>query len=120
MPLDYGYTFPLEIFSRLDVLYPTEEENEAYQEMLVGNRSLGRGELEAICICKSRGHIFSSMDSAALRFAASVNVETLELHSLLCALWKSGMKSKDEVKAIIRELEDKDNTQIKDSHLIFK
>jgi hypothetical protein len=49
-----------------------------------------------------------------------VDVEILELHSILLALWKSGRKSKDEVKAIIRELEDKDNTQIKDSHLLFE
>ena len=59
------------------------------------------------------------MDSAALRFAVSLNVETLELHSILRAMWESGMKSKDEVKLIIRELEDKDNTHIRDSHLIF-
>jgi hypothetical protein len=59
------------------------------------------------------------MDSAALRFAISMNVETLELHSILRAMWMSGMKSKDEVKAIIRELEEKDNTQISDLHLIF-
>ena len=120
VPLDYGYIFPLDIFSRLDVLYPTEDENGAYQEMLVTNRSLGRGELEAISICKSRSCVFSSMDRAALRFAESVDVEILELHSILLALWKSGRKSKDEVKAIIRELEDKDNTLIKDSHLLFE
>lgn len=120
VPLDYGYTFPLDIFSRLDVLYPTEVENDAYQEMFAANRSLGRGELEAICLCESRGYVFSSMDSAALRFAVTLNVETLELHSILRALWKSGMKSKDEVKAIIRELEDKDNTRINDSYLIFE
>jgi hypothetical protein len=60
------------------------------------------------------------MDRSALRFAESMNIETLELHSILLALWKSGMKSKDEVKAVIRELEDKDNTQIKDSHLLFE
>jgi predicted nucleic acid-binding protein len=88
--------------------------------MLVANRSLGRGELEAIAVCKSRSCAFSSMDRSALRFAESLNIETLELHSILLALWKSGMKSKDEVKAIIRELEDKDNTQIKDSHLLFE
>jgi len=120
VPLDYGYTFPLEIFSSLDVLYPTEEENSAYQEMLVANRSLGRGELEAIAVCKSRSCVFSSMDRSALRVAESMGIETLELHSILFALWKSGMKSKDDVKAIIRELEAKDNTQIKDSHLLFK
>ncbi len=32
------------------------------------------------------------------------------LHSILLAFWKSGMKTKDEVKAIIKELEDKDDT----------
>ncbi len=102
-----------------DVLNPTGEENEAYRKMLVVNRVLGKGELEAISICKSRSYVFSSMDSAALRFAVSLNVETLELHSILRALWKSGKKSKDEVKAIIREIEEKDNTQIKDLQLIL-
>ena len=119
VPLDYGYKFPLDIFDSFDVLNPTGEENEAYREMIVINRVLGKGELEAISICKSRGYVFSSMDSAALRFAISMNVETLELHSILRALWKSGMKSKDEVRAMIRELEEKDNTQISDLHLIF-
>lgn len=119
VPLDYGYKFPLDIFDSFDVLNPTAEENEAYREMIVINRVLGKGELEAMSICKSTGYVFSSMDSAALRFAISINVETLELHSILRALWKSGMKSKDEVRAIIRALEEKDNTQISDLHLIF-
>ena len=119
VPLEYGYKFPLDIFNSFDVLNPAGEENETYRELIVANRVLGKGELEAISICKSRGYVFSSMDSAALRFAVSLNVETLELHSILRAMWESGMKSKDEVKLIIRELEDKDNTQIRDSHLIF-
>jgi predicted nucleic acid-binding protein len=120
VPLDYGYTFPLDIFRRFDIIYPTAGENDAYQEMLVGNRSLGRGELEAICICKNRGYIFLSMDNASLIFAQSLGVETLKLHTLLRFLWKSGMRSKDEVKTIIREIEEKDKTSIKDSYLIFK
>ncbi len=102
------------------MIYPTAEESNACQEMLVGTRSLGRGEVEAICICKSRGYVFLSMDFSALRFAESLGVETLELHSILRFLWKSGLKSKDEVRAIISEIEDKDNTLIKNSHLIFR
>lgn len=120
VPLDYGYTFPLDIFGCFEVLYPTAEENDAYQEMLICNRSLGRGEVEAICICKSRGYVFSSMDFSALRFAEFLGVETLELHSILRFLWKSGLKSKDEVNTIITEIEEKDNTLIKNSHLIFR
>ena len=52
--------------------------------------------------------------------SAFAKIDHLDLHSILRALWKSGLKSKDDVKTIIRELEDKDNTQIKDSHLIFE
>ena len=119
IPLDYGYKFPLDIFDSFDVLNPTGEENETYRKMLVVNRVLGKGELEAISICKMRGYVFSSMDTAALRFAVSLDVETLELHSILRALWKSGMMSKEEVKALIQELEEEDNTQIRDTHSIF-
>ncbi len=119
VPLEYGYKFPLEIFSRLDVLYPSEDEIVAYQDMFIRNKAIGKGELEAICICKRRGYVFSSMDSAALKLALSIGVEILDLQSILRALWESGIISKDDVKAIIREMEDKDNTTISGWHLIF-
>ena len=118
--LDYGYTFPLDIFRYLEVLYPSEEENEGYQKLLIEKRTLGKGELEAISICRHRGYVFSSMDTAALKFAEENGVETLGLHSILRSLWESGMQSKDEVKEIIMEIEKKDNTSIKDVEAIFR
>jgi predicted nucleic acid-binding protein len=55
--LDYGYTFPLDIFRYFKVLYPSKEENEEYQRLLIEKRRLGKGELEAISICKQySGH----------------------------------------------------------------
>ena len=54
VPLDFGYAFPLDIFDKIDVLYPSQEEAKKYQLLLIENRELGKGELEAICICKSR------------------------------------------------------------------
>ena len=83
-------------------------------------RAFGKGELEAISICKNRGYMFSSMDFAALQFAVSMNIDVLDLQSILRALWRSGIKSKDEVKMIIREIEDKDNTSIGDSNSIVE
>jgi hypothetical protein len=64
--------------------------------------------------------IFSSMDTAALKFGEENGVETLGLHSILRSLWESGMQSKDEVKEIIMEIEKKDNTSIKDVEAIFR
>ena len=117
--LDYGYTFPLDIFRYFEVLYPSEEENEEYQKLLIEKRTLGKGELEAISICKHRGYLFSSLDTVALRFAEENGVETLELHSILRSLWESGKQSKDEVEEIVKEIEKKDNTRIKDVEAIF-
>ena len=55
VPLEYGYKFPLDIFNSFDVLNPAGDENETYRELIVANRVLGKGELEVISICKSRG-----------------------------------------------------------------
>jgi predicted nucleic acid-binding protein len=118
--LDYGYTFPLDIFRYFEVLYPSEEENEEYQRLLIEKRRLGKGELEAISVCKHRGYVFSSIDSAALRFAEENGVETIWLYSILRSLWESGLQSKGEVRAIITEIEKKDNTVIKDVEAIFR
>jgi predicted nucleic acid-binding protein len=126
--LDYGYTFPRDIFRDFEVLYPSEEESEEYQKLLIEKRTLGKGELEAISICRYRRYIFSSIDAAALIFADENGVETLELHSILRSLWESilrslwesGLQSKEEVKEIIAEIEKKDNTSIKDIDAVFR
>lgn len=117
--LDCGYTFALDIFRYLEVLYPSEEENEEYQKLLIEKRTLGKGELEAISIGRRKGYIFSSIDAVALRFAEENGVATLGLHSILRSLWESGMQSKDEVVEIVKEIEKKDNTRIKDVEVIF-
>ncbi|MBU4492643.1 MAG: hypothetical protein KKD69_09305 [Euryarchaeota archaeon] len=93
---------------------------EEYQKLLIEKRTLGKGELEAISICRHRGYIFSSLDAAALRFAEEGGVKTLQLHSILRSLWESGLLSKDEVKAIIKEIEERDNTQIKNAAAVFR
>lgn len=118
--LDYGYTFPLDIFRYFEILHPSEEECKEYQKLLLEKRKLGKGELEAICICRHREYVFSSIDAAVLRFAEENSVETLELHSILRSLWEAGMQSKDEVEEIVKEIEKKDNTRIKDVEAIFR
>ena len=117
--LDYGYTFPLDIFSYFEVLYPSEAESAEYQKLLMEKRTLGKGELEAITISKHREYIFASLDIAALKFAEERGVEIVGLHAILRSLWESGMQSKDEVREIVKEIEKADNTTIQDIEAIF-
>ena len=46
--LEYGYKFPLKIFNSFEVLYPSEEEIEVYQDMFIKNKGIGKGELVQI------------------------------------------------------------------------
>jgi hypothetical protein len=59
------------------------------------------------------------MDRMALGFAKELGVETLGLHALLRAFWKSRILSRAEIEEIIHEIEEKDNTVIKDANAIF-
>ena len=118
--LQFGYSFPKDIFKHFKVIYPTNEESKDFRDLMSQmSTPLGKGELEAISICKSRRSIFSSMDQIALKFAEDFGVETVGLHSILRAFWKSRLLSEIDVEAVIRDIEEKDNTKIKDKNSIF-
>lgn len=120
IPIDYGYNFPLKIFEEFEILTPYEKEQEIYRLFLKANHCIGKGELEAISICINRKYYFSSMDEVAISFAEENDVTTISLHSILRSLWESGILTKNEVHEIILQIEQKDNTRIKDIHKILQ
>jgi len=116
---EYGYSFPRQVFEHISVISPTTEEISEYHQLLNTKKTLGKGELEALCICRKRHGIFSSMDAAALKFARTNDVATLSVHAILRAFWVSGCMTHDKVKALIDEIEKIENTTISDSYLIL-
>src|SRR3989304_1440423 len=114
IPIDYCHSFPLKIFKEFKIINPDETEQEMYREFLRGNRRIGKGEVEAISICINRKYYFSSMDEAAISFAEAKGITTISLHSILRSLWESRILTKEEVKKLISEIEQKDNTRVKD------
>ena len=116
---EYGYSFPCQIFGHITILTPTNDEISDYHHLLNTKKTLGKGELEALCICRKRGGIFSSMDAAALEFARNCDIATLSIHAILRSFWVSGCMTHDEVKALIDVIEKIENTTISDSYLIL-
>lgn len=119
VPLNFGYTFPLNIFKNFGLVYPSKKEEQDYLKLSLNEVKLGKGELEAIIICKTRGYIFSSLDKVALSYATREGIDTIQLHSILKAIWKSGLQSRDDIKKIIKDIEEIDQTQIKNIEKIF-
>ncbi len=112
MPLYYGYSYPKEIFKKVKILTPNPEEQEIYLETLSKNTILGKGELEGICIAKERNYRFSSLDKKAVEFAKSKGIKVVVLKAILRTLLEKRICSKEEVRSIIKNIEERDNRTI--------
>lgn len=82
-PLSFGYDFPKRVFACVKVLSLSVEEQEDYRALLGRFPTVGKGELEAIVVCRRRQGIFSSLDRQALRVAARQGVSILPLGAIL-------------------------------------
>ncbi|MCS6935962.1 MAG: hypothetical protein RMJ96_00065 [Candidatus Bipolaricaulota bacterium] len=66
--LCFGYDFPKRIFARVRVLDLSPQEQQDYRVLLGQFPTIGRGELEAIVVCKHRSGVFSSLDRQAFSY----------------------------------------------------
>jgi len=103
-PLNYGYSYPKEIFRKVKVLTPTKKEQEKYLKALLENTTLGRGELEGIYIAKERNYKFSSLDKKAIEFAKSKGVSVIVLKAILKGLLMKKVCSEEELKNLIKKI----------------
>ena len=88
-------------------------------EKLKENKQLGSGECEAISICKHRNFVFVTNDKIAKRAAEELDILTLGLISILRFCFIEFILTKNEIENLIKDIEEKENTVIKNKELIF-
>ena len=110
-PLDYGYSFPLKVLSRVKTVPLSKEALEEY-ERFQHNFTLGKGELEAIAYCKKEGAVFATNDIKAREFAKREGVFVISLQAILKTLWKKNIKSKEEVREMLAKIKEADNLAV--------
>lgn len=59
------------------------------------------------------------MDTKALEYAISQNVEVLYFHTILKALWRFSILTQEEVNELMDIMEQEDNMEIKNRNRIF-
>ena len=111
VPMEYGYTFPLKVISTIKAVPLSNQALEEY-ERFRGNLRLGKGELESIAYCKTKGCIFATNDIKARRFAKREGVTVISLQAILEALWKKNIKSKEEVRQMLERIKEADNLAV--------
>ncbi len=115
---ELGYGFVDDIFNFVKDAPMIQDELEAYHSFL-SSTNLGKGELQCIAICVLRNYPFITNDKKAKNFAREKNVKAWDIPDILKALWKTKIKTKDEVAVLMDMLEQKDRMVIKDKNRIF-
>lgn len=111
-PLQYEYTFPKAVLSRIPVIPLAERAWQEHERLWTIGLPLGRGELEAIAFCRAEGAFFATNDSAARRFAQAQGVQVISLQAILRGLWLSGIRSKAEVKGLLERIKEADYLEV--------
>lgn len=114
-----GYPFVNRIIDSVEIISMNDKEIEKYHSFM-SSTNFGKGELQCISICIFRKCPFITNDKKAKRFVEQNNVTAWDIPDLMKALWKTGIRSKEEVKEIMGDLEKKDFMIISDKEKILK
>lgn len=117
---DLGFTFPGQIFrSKIKIIFPNQKESKMLRDFFVKERFLHLGELESMAIVKNRKGIFITNDKIALDFCLKHNIDVLDLKDCLKIAALKKIISKKEMEKVIKEIEIKDFTFIKNKKEIL-
>ncbi|MBE0426222.1 MAG: hypothetical protein IBX72_06210 [Nitrospirae bacterium] len=120
IPLEYGYSFPEDIFKKFGVIIPDIDDYTEYERLKALYPYLGKGELEALAIAKKKGCILAVNDQKAFEVSLKEGITSINIHTMLKALLKKKILNKEEISVLINKLEKSDNAVIKGKEYIFE
>lgn len=105
--LGYGFANKvIEFVKKHNIRIVSANEKEILMEL---PNCFGLGEKDSIAICKNRNHTFVSNELRVINYCKENKIQNLTLNNILHSLWKLKILSKEEVKRLMNEMEEKDN-----------
>ena len=114
-----GFSFPEVIFNNIPVISMDNDDLKVFQD-LSQNKFIHYGEAEGLCICKNKGAIFMTNDSKVVRFCEDAGIDVLDLKDFLILVGLRKAVSSSEMNELLQEIEEKDNTYIKDKAVVLE
>lgn len=117
-PKEEGFDFPDKIFEFCETTTLNSSELKKYESM--GSLEISKTDLKNLTIAESRGTILLTNDSKLYKMANKRKIKVYDLRQILKAIHKEDFISKNKLKKVVKEIEKKDNTYIKNKGDIFK
>ncbi len=116
---DAGLSFIDYVLDDIEVINLSEEEHHEYISLLKNEKYLHKGEVQAIIICKHRGGVLLTNDKKAKKFCTKNGNPCFDIKGILRAFLLRDILNEIELRQLISQIEDTDNTTIKGIEEIF-
>jgi predicted nucleic acid-binding protein len=117
---ELGFDYLGGIFSVIEVIELDEETLEKSKEIAKNNRKLHITEIYSILLCRKKRMAMITNDKAAKKFCEENGIIWMDIAELLRFGFLKGKITEGEGWKIIREIEEKDKTRIKNAEKIFE
>lgn len=120
--LEEGFDFPEQIFEMCEITSLKDDEIEIYKERRKRSKflTISKADLRTLIIGEKRDMPILSNDTRLLDFAEDADVLALDIYDIFKLLYEREKLSKKDIKNILNDMEEKDNTTFKDKEKIFK
>lgn len=113
-----GFDFPDKIFDFCKTTTLTEEELDIYKS--TGSLEISKTDQKNLIIAKNRDMPLLTNDSKLYAEGVRKEIKVYDLRQILKAIYEEELLSKKKLRDVIRKIEEKDNTTIKDIETIFE
>lgn len=117
---EMGFDFAEKVMEIVEVTDLSEKEFDEYNGLITKAKHLHTGELECFVIAKSRDYVLLTNERKVQNLCKGYNIEYLNLPRILRLALKDGILDKKELLELIKEIEEKDRTIIKNKENILK
>jgi predicted nucleic acid-binding protein len=117
---EIGFDFVDELIENVRILNLSEDEYSEFIQFMEDEDYLHSGELQGIVLCKHRNGVLLTNDRRAKNFCKRNNIVYFDIKGILRAFYTKKVLEEEEMRDLVKEIEEKDNTRIKGFEEVFE
>ena len=117
---EIGFDFVDELIDNIEILNLSGDEFSEFIRLANDERYLHSGELQGIVLCKNRNGVLLTNDRRAKNFCKRTDIAYFDIKGILRAFYKENVLKEEDIRSIVKDIEETDNTRIKGFEEIFE
>ena len=109
-----------DLIDNIMILNLSGDEYSEFVRLVEDERYLHSGELQGIVLCRNRNGVLLTNDRRAKNFCKRGNIAYFDIKGILRAFYVETVLNEEEIRSLVKEIEEKDNTRIKGFEEIFE